>query len=416
MTRAQYEAMRKELIDSAQEFLTAGNIEGSKGKQVEVVALDDSFALIGLEQANLNALTNNTHMVHAPVLDFSGGAEGAGAGIIDKIEDPKNVEKKYEDKFASVEYRHAYMENVLKGVPIPTKYNVDTFTTITEAAAMIPTTILAEIIKEIKTYGQLYNRVRKLNIKGGVKVPISSLVPVATWITEGVPSERKKANISTSVSFLYYGLECKIATSLLANEVTLSSFETTMVTLIAEAMIKAIDTSIITGAGTDSCLGVTIDPRVVAGQILTVSSADFSSWDGWKKKVFGKIPLSYRAGGSFIMASGTFDGYIDGMVDANGQPIGRTNYGITDGPQERFGGKEVILVEDDIVADYETAAVGDIVAIYMRLSDYAINSNLSMATFRWLDQDLNQYVNKAIMIIDGKLLDAAGVLIIKKGA
>ncbi|HEY5555870.1 phage major capsid protein [Acetobacterium sp.] len=411
MTRAQYEAMRKALIDSAQEFLTDGDVEGSKGKQLEVVALDNSFELIGKEQANLNALTKNTHEVKAPLLDMSGDGE-----IIDKIEGLGNTEKKYEDKFASVEYRHAYMQNVLKNVPIPAKYNIDTFSTIVETAALIPTTVMAEIIREIKTYGQLYARVRKMAIKGGIEVPISSLIPVATWITEGTPSERQKGTVNTSVSFKYFGLECKIATSLLADVVTLSSFETTMVTLIAEAMIKAIDKSIIAGAGTGSCLGVTIDPRVVAGQVLTVSSADFASWDGWKKKVFAKIKLSYRAGGSFIMAAGTFDGYIDGMVDANGQPIGRTNYGITDGPQERFAGKEVILVEDDIVADYETAAAGDIVAIYMRLSDYAINSNLSMATFRWLDQDLNQYVNKAIMIIDGKLLDAAGVLIIKKGA
>lgn len=410
MTREQYEAQRKALIDSAQELLNTGDLEGSKEKQAEVTALDDSFEKIGKEQANLNALMN-TREVKSPLIDMI-----SADGVIDRIENPTNTTKKYEDKFASTEYRHAYMENVLKGTPIPAKYNVDTFSTITETAALIPSTVLQEIIREIKTYGQLYSRVRKMNIKGGVSVPISSLIPTATWITEGTPSERKKGEINTSISFLYFGLECKIATSLLANEVTLSSFETTMVTLIAEAMIKAIDTAIIKGAGAASPLGVTVDPRVAAGQVLTISSGDFSSWDGWKKKVFSKIPLSYRAGGSFIMASGTFDGYIDGMVDANGQPIGRVNYGITDGPQERFGGKEVILVEDDIVADYESAAVGDIVAIYMRLSDYALNSNLQMATYRWLDQDLNQWVNKAILIVDGKLLDAAGVLIIKKGA
>ena len=255
-----------------------------------------------------------------------------------------------------------------------------------------------------------------MNIKGGVNVPISSLIPVATWITEGTPSGRQKEEIKTSVSFLYYGLECKIATSLLANETTVQSFEGTMVTLITEAMMKAIDTAIIKGAGTKSPLGVTLDTRVKAGQKITITAAKFGKWDAWKKDVFAKIPLSYRAGGVFIMASGTFDGYIDGMVDTTGQPIGRVNYGITDGPQERFGGKEVILVEDDIIADYETAATGDIVAIFMRLSDYAFNSNMQMATYRWLDQDLNQYVNKAILIADGKLLDPNGVLIIKKGA
>ena len=412
MTRKEYEAQRKVLIDSAQELLNKGDLGGSKEKQAEVMALDDAFELIGKEQANLNALTNNIQAVQAPLINMSGISDM----VIDKIERPLIEAPIFEDKYASIEYRRAYMENVLRGTPIPAKFNIDTFTTITEAAALIPTTILEEIIREIKTYGQLYSRVRKLNVKGGVNVPILSLIPTATWITEAVPSSRQNVEMNTSVSFLYYGLECKIATSLLANETTLPSFEGAMVTLIAEAMLKAIDTSIIKGVGTSSPLGVTLDPRVVAGQKITITSGDFATWDAWKKQVFAKIPLSYRAGGSFIMAAGTFEGYIDGMVDANGQPIGRTNYGIAEGSQERFGGKEVILVEDDIVADYDTAGVGDVVGIYMRLSDYAFNSNMQMATYRWLDQDLNQYVNKAILIADGKLLDAKGVLIIKKGA
>ncbi|MCK9191249.1 MAG: phage major capsid protein [Sphaerochaetaceae bacterium] len=419
MTKEQYEAQRKALMDSAQELLNSGDLEGCKAKQAEIMDLDSKFEKVGLEQANLNALLNtiNRNGLLTPNGLFNAtGTTEENKTVVDKLENQKvaqNVTRK--NKFATEEYRMAYMDNVLKGTPIPEKYNTDAFTTITEAAAVIPTTIVEEVIREMKTYGQLYARVRKLNVKGGVSFPISSLVPVATWITEGTPSDKQKVDMSTNVSFLYYGLECKIATSLLANEVSLASFETTMVTLITEAMIKAIDLAIVKGTGVASPTGITVDTRVSADQVITLSADDFKTWSGWKKEVFAKIPLSYRAGGTFIMASGTFDGYIDGMVDSTGQPIGRVNYGITDGVQERFGGKEVILVEDDVVADYETAAAGDVVAIYAKLGDYAINSNLQMATYRWLDQDLNQYINKAIMIADGKLLDTNGVLIIKKG-
>ncbi|MCI1113975.1 phage major capsid protein, partial [Stenotrophomonas maltophilia] len=92
--------------------------------------------------------------------------------------------------------------------------------------------------------------------------------------------------------------------------------------------------------------------------------AAFKDWSEWKKKVFAKMPLAYKAGAVFLMASGTFEGYVDGMVDANGQPIGRVNYGIATGPQERFGGKDVILVEDDVIANYDDAATGDVVAVF----------------------------------------------------
>ncbi len=321
-----------------------------------------------------------------------------------------------EDKYSTLEYRKAFMNHCIRGTEIPVEYRTDAYTAVADAAAVIPTTIMNEIVKEMKVYGQLYNRVRKTNILGGVRVPILTLKPTATRIGESAVSDRKKLTANTYVQFSYYGLECKVATSLLANAVTLPMFEQQIVPLITEAMIKALEVEIINGAGTAGMLGVTIDTRVAAGQSITLSSSEVNQWDSWKKKVFAKIPLAYRAGGIFVMGAGTFDGYIDGMVDANGQPIGRVNYGITDAPAQRFGGREVVLVEDDVVASYDSASTGDVIAVFMNPQDYCINSNMQMAMYRWLDHDTNQWVDKAILINDGKLIDAAGVLLIKKGA
>lgn len=319
------------------------------------------------------------------------------------------------DKFGSMEYRKAFMDYVVRGTPIAAEYRDDTFTAIADAAALIPTTIMSEIIKEMKVYGQLFGRVRKTSVPGGVQYPIMSLKPVATRITEAATSDRKAVTVNTYVTFSYIGLECKIATGLLASLTTIPAFESALVPLIVEAMVKQQEIEIIKGVGTTEMLGVTVDPRVLAGQIITLSSAEITEWDSWKKKVFAKIPLAYRTG-VFIMGAGTFDGYIDGMVDANGQPIGRTNYGITDGTQYRFGGKEVIEVEEDVIAGYDTADEGDVIAVFMNPSDYAINSNMQMAMYRWFDHDNNQWVDKALLVNDGKLLDPKGVLIIKKGA
>lgn len=377
-------------------------------------------ALSGTEQVDVAALT-----AEVDALTAEKGQIEARNTLMNKIPSGNPVPKPEErgaevvaDKYASMEYRQAFMEFAKTGKAIPAGFEAraDAFTVVTDASAVVPTTILDEMIKAMKTYGHIFARVRKLNIKGGITVPILSLKPSATWINETTVSDRQKVQANTNVTFSYYGLECKVATSLLAETVTLSSFESTIISLIVEAMTKAIDTAIIKGTGTGSPLGITVDTRVPAGNIITLSAANFATWDGWKKGVFAKIPLSYRAGGAFIMASGTFEGYIDGMTDASGQPIGRINYGITDGPQERFGGKEVILVEDDIIAPYDAAANGDVVAVFCKLSDYAINSNMQLAMYRWLDHDTNQWVDKAILIADGKILDPNGVIIIKKGA
>lgn len=326
--------------------------------------------------------------------------------------------KKGSDPTSAIEYRQAFMAFCQRGErsSILQFRSLDATTTTTEAAAVIPSTILNEVIRSLKSYGQLYARVRKTAIKGGVSIPISSVVPVATWIGETTPSSRQQLNLSTSITFSYFGLECKISTSILADAVTLDIFEQTVITLIGEAIAKSLDAAIVSGAGTTQPIGLTIDTRVPAGNKITLSSAEFQQWDSWKKKVFAKMPLRYKGGATFIMASGTFEGYIDGMVDANGQPVGRINYGITEGAQERFGGKEIILVEDDIIANYDDANVGDVVGIYCNLSNYIINSNMQLMMFRYLDQDKNEWVDKAILIVDGKVADAFGVILIKKGA
>ncbi|WP_459997306.1 phage major capsid protein [Paradesulfitobacterium aromaticivorans] len=326
---------------------------------------------------------------------------------------PRSAEP--EDKYSTLEYRMAFMAFAKTGEVGP-ELRANAMTTSTDVSAVIPSTILNEVIKKVTVYGQVFSRVRKLNVKGGVTIPILSLKPTATWIGESATSDKQKATANTNVSFSYYGLECKVSTSLLADTVTLTGFESTITDLIVEAMVKAIDLAVISGDGNGKSLGITVDPRVPAAQIITLSSADFVTWDGWKKKVFAKMPLSYKAGATFLMASGTFEGYIDGMVDANGQPVGRMNYGITEGAQERFGGKEVILVEDDVIVPYDDAAVANVVAVYCNLRNYGFNSNMQMTMYRYLDHDTNEWVDKAILIADGKLIDPNGVVIIKKGA
>lgn len=318
-----------------------------------------------------------------------------------------------DDPYGTLEYRKAFMAFAVRGEVKP-ELRADAQTTTSDVSAVIPTTILNEVIKKLEVRGRVWSRVRKLNIKGGVDVPILSVKPVATWITETTPSDRQKVVANTKVSFNYYGLECKVAVSLLADTVTLDGFESLVIDLIVEAMIKALENAIISGSGSGQPLGITKDNRVPTTQVVTLDETEIVDYQPWKKKVFSKMPLAYKAGAVFFMASGTFETYIDGMVDQQGQPIGRVNFGITNGIQERFAGKEVILVEDDLIAPYDTAADDDVVAIFCDLGNYAVNSNMQMTLFRYLDHDTNQWVDKAILIADGKLLDPNGVVIIKK--
>ena len=316
------------------------------------------------------------------------------------------------DAYDTQEYRTAFMNYVCRGVEIPAEVRA---TTTSDASTVIPTTIMNEIIQEMDAYGNIWNKVRKINVQGGVEIPILSIKPAAQWITETQASPDKKIQVNTKITFSYYGLECKVAQTILVNVVSLTMFENLFSTLVVEAMIRALEEAIINGSGVGQPTGITVDSRVPAANVITMTEAQFTKWAEWKKRVFAKMAKAYRSG-VFIMSQATFDAYIDGMVDTVGQPIGRVNYGITDGETYRFGGKTVETVENTLVKDFDTAEAGDVVAIFANLNDYVVNTNMQITTTRWIDNDANEIKNKAMMICDGKLADPNGILIIKKAA
>lgn len=315
------------------------------------------------------------------------------------------------DKYDTMEYRKAFMNYVCRGVAIPTEYREANTTTTAESGAVIPTTIMNEIITKLESYGSIYAKVRKINVQGGVSIPIADLKPTAHWLTEGKSSDDQNASAKNSVTFNYYGLECKISQSILANVVTLKMFTDLFVPMATEAMVKAIEIAIFNGTGEGQPLGVLKDKRVTA--VVTLTPEEYASWSGWHK-VKGKMKKAYR-NGSFVMNQSTFDTGIDGMEDKNGQPIGRTNYGINGEETYRFMGKNVETVEDDILPSWDDANEGEVIAVFMNFSDYVINTNMEMQVVKWTDHDNNKIKNKCLMVADGKVADAAGIILVKKG-
>jgi HK97 family phage major capsid protein len=320
------------------------------------------------------------------------------------------------NKYDTEEYRQAFMDYCLTGVVSP-ELRVDATTVTTDIGAVIPMTIMNEVVQKLKSFGNIYSRIRKTAFKGGLKIPTASVKPVAVWKGEGTLSDKQKKTISTFIQFSYYKLQCRVATTLEADTVSLPVFEATVAADMAEAIIVAIETSVIKGTGTGEPKGILAHTaEIPAGQQITVAAANISKWDQWKKNVFAQIPLAYEGGGVWVMTKATFEGYIDGMVDNNGQPIARTNYGIAGKPIRSFGGYDVLLVEAGDLPNYGTASTADVFMIFVDFSEYIFNSNLQMTSKRYFDETTDEWINKMTLIGDGKLRDANGVLLVKKGA
>lgn len=333
-----------------------------------------------------------------------------------------SVQRDKEEPYSSMEYRMAFKDYVQRGVQISPdviqRAGGDKGTTVAADLGMIiPTTIMNEFIKEVsKVYGQVYSKVRKINIKGGVKFPISKLKANFTWITETTVSEKQKAgDIKEYIEFSYNIGEIRVAETLLAQVVSLALFESEIVRIMVEAYVETMDKVIISGTGNGQPLGITKDPRVT--NVIEMTAAEFADWTAWRKKLFAKIPLSKRGQGEFLFTAATVEANLLTMVDGNNRPIFKEATQLTLGESATAGsfyGRSVTLVEPDVIADFDTAASGDIVGIYWIPRDYVINTNLQFGMKRYFDDDTNEWINKGLTIVDGKILDTSGCWIIKK--
>lgn len=398
MKREQYEARRKGLMDEAQELLNQGKAEEAEAKMNEVKELDDSWDKIAQAQANLNALNNEPK----PAAPF--GATGGMADFgIPAESDPKDV-------YDSVEYRKAFMNYVLNGTPIPGKFtNEDATTKTTDIGAVISPTVINRIIEKMEASGMILPLVTKTAYPAGATVPTSSVKPVATWVAEGNGSDKQKKTTG-QIDIKGYKLRCAISMTLEASVMSLQIFETVFVNNVSEAMVKAQEKSFIDGSGSGQPKGV-LKETVPTGQNVDIAAAADPDYQTLIDAE-AALPLAYENGAVWNMTKKTFMKFV-GMVDSNGQPIARVNYGISGRPERTLLGRRVVLNEY-MTSLGATISADTVVAFLFDWSDYMFNTNYAMRVKSYEDNDTEDQVTKAVMICDGKAIDVNSLVTVTK--
>ena len=327
------------------------------------------------------------------------------------------AQQRAEEPTETMEYRKAFMNYVQKGTPIPAELRGNAIST-EESGAAIPVTVMREVINTVrKRYGSIYARVRKTAIQGGVRVPVGALQATFKWIGEKTVSPRQSLDKLGAVTFEYHTAEIRIAQTFLSSIVTLEAFEQKVIEVIAVAYMQAMDNGIVNGSGDGAMLGIVNDTRVT--NAVTFTAAQLGDWTAWRKNFFAKLPLGYR-NGSFIFPVSTVDSYLETMADNNNNPIFRqaTGLEVNDGdavaPNGRFFGREVLLVEPDVIGDFDAASSNDVIGIYADLNEYAINENFGFTMRRYFDDETNEWVDKALVVVDGKVLNPNAFWVLKK--
>ncbi len=339
-----------------------------------------------------------------------------------------------EDKLSSMEYRKAFKTYAQTGERTETLNKIllevreEGEVTSKELGVLIPHTVLQELIKKIEgSYGTLSSKVRMLNVPGGVEIPIGEFDAEFTWsgsegtdTEHGVSKEQKVKGVTGSVTFSYYIGEIRIAESLLQSILTVDAFEKELVEVMYKAYLKARDLAVVKGTGTGQPTGITTDvaaglQRVPEANIIEFTEDEIANWTAWEKKLFAIIPIGMEGESpEFAMAKQTYVSNLCTMKDSNGQPINKAAFDVTD-KQYKFNEYPVTRTEQDLFKSFDTAGDGDFFGMFwVPQKAYGINSNMTFGYKRYFDDDKNKWINKGLVILDGKPLNTDYIYLLKK--
>jgi HK97 family phage major capsid protein len=186
-------------------------------------------------------------------------------------------------------------------------------------------------------------------------------------------------------------------------------FEQIFVRQVGEAMVKKIEAVILSTAdGSASNRGILAETPA-AGQALTYDDLDYDVL----VEAEAALPQAYENGAVYCMTKKTFMAFV-GMTDAEGHPIARVNYGIAGKPERVLMGRDVVLCGDYMSSFSSSLAQGTVFAFLFDFKDYLLNTVYDLGIQRRQNWDTEDYETKAVMSVDGKVIDKNSLVTLSK--
>lgn len=337
-----------------------------------------------------------------------------------------------ENILESKEYREAFRALWTRGTPVPAdlmsrvrafvatlpeEQRAGTPINTSNTAAVIPLTIMREVINKIRTpYGNIYDNVRRVSIPGAVEYPIGEFEADFHWVTESTVSPEQDIGAVATVSFGYFEAELRIAQTFLSALLSIDAFEAEISSVIARAYRKFMDDAIVNGDGKGKITGLAAGTT----KTITMTAAQMNDWRQWDKRFFAELIPGYEDG-KFIFARSTVIKYLKTMADANNRPLFYEATGLTVGDGDRvndrgyFFGREILMTVPAIVKDFDTANSGDVIGYYFQPDNYVLNENFGFTVDRYYNYERRKWITVATVVVDGKPLNNTGFIKIVKG-
>lgn len=328
------------------------------------------------------------------------GAEGASADSrgLSVVATQQTRKADAETGTGSLEYRKAFQQYIATG-KMAKRADATTSTTDENIGTVIPENLVNKILEKAEKLGVILNEVTQTAFPVGQSIPVDGVKPVATWVAEGASSDAQKKTLKALVTFAAHKLRCEVRMTEEVAQMTLSAFEALFVKQVAEAMVRAKEEAVIAGDGNGKPTGI-LTGAVPEGQALTPAKLDYAALC----EAEGALPEEYEANAKWCMTKKNFMKFV-GMVDEQGQPIARVNYGIDGKPERYLLGREVLCTP--------AMAGRSVDAFIYDFSDYILNTNYNLGISHAKDWDNEDHKTKAVEACDGKSIDNGSLVTLK---
>lgn len=219
------------------------------------------------------------------------------------------------DTHATPEYRAAFYKKLL-GKELTeaetraydaaqAEKRADSFNTLSNSAAVIPTQTLNEIVKQARGVNGLFNEIRLFNVPSNLSVPVGTPTDAASWHTEGAAVERKEVT-ATAVTFTGRELIKVLSMSAAVKRMETRAFEGYVTDELRSAIADAIGAAIVNGTGSGQPTGILsgISWNATNSKSVTALTADTLL------EAIAMLPAGYAGGAKFAMSTATLFGQV----------------------------------------------------------------------------------------------------------
>ena len=253
------------------------------------------------------------------------------------------------DTHATPEYRSAFYKHLLGKSLTEAESRVfdaakaekraDSFNTLSNSAAVIPTQTLKEIVKQARNTNGLYNEVRIFNVPSNLSVPVGTPTDAASWHTEGAAVDRSKVT-TTAVTFSGLELIKVLSMSAAVKRMDIPAFESYITQELRSSIADAIGAAIVNGTGSGQPTGIISGITWTAANTVTAEALTADNL----LAAIALLPAGYAGGAKFAMSTATLFSQVYPLKDEQG------DYLFTDpanGGVHRLFGFEIVL-DDNI--------------------------------------------------------------------